>query len=131
MKITPLSPQSDAEKAEFDKGAARAALKKQRRKDHKSPPSEVEAMISTKAKALLDEASPLLTMPSLADSRCMLLKGTHIQNALVAQPQLQNLHGRIFGGFLMRRAFELGAFFFCRGFEFRGNDLLTCSVVAW
>jgi acyl-coenzyme A thioesterase 9 len=31
-----------------------------------------------------------------------------MQNAQIAQPQVQNLHSRIFGGFLLRRAFELG-----------------------
>ena len=30
-----------------------------------------------------------------------------MQNAMIAQPLVQNLHNRIFGGFLMRRAFEL------------------------
>eukprot|EP00465_Bigelowiella_longifila_P004359 CAMPEP_0185275262 /NCGR_PEP_ID=MMETSP1359-20130426/53686_1 /TAXON_ID=552665 /ORGANISM="Bigelowiella longifila, Strain CCMP242" /LENGTH=164 /DNA_ID=CAMNT_0027868545 /DNA_START=15 /DNA_END=509 /DNA_ORIENTATION=+ len=32
---------------------------------------------------------------------------TALSNALTCQPQAQNIHGRIFGGFLMRRAFEL------------------------
>lgn len=33
---------------------------------------------------------------------------TSLSNTFVAQPQQRNMHGRIFGGFLMRRAFELG-----------------------
>jgi acyl-coenzyme A thioesterase 9 len=30
-----------------------------------------------------------------------------LSNTFVCQPQQRNMHGRIFGGFLMRRAFEL------------------------
>lgn len=32
---------------------------------------------------------------------------TSLQNTFVCQPQQRNTHGRIFGGFLMRRAYEL------------------------
>jgi len=45
----------------------------------------------------------------------MLIKDTRLENALICQPQQRNLHGRIFGGFLMHRAFEL-AFATCYAF---------------
>lgn len=46
-------------------------------------------------------------MPTLADPSEVLLAETRLHNALIAQPQQRNTAGRIFGGFLMRRAFEL------------------------
>lgn len=55
----------------------------------------------------MNEAGALLRMPSLADPDTILMSQTEQSNALVAQPQSRNLHDRIFGGFLMRRAFEL------------------------
>lgn len=32
---------------------------------------------------------------------------TSLENTFTCQPQQRNVHGRVFGGFLMRRAFEL------------------------
>lgn len=59
------------------------------------------------AHELLEEAKRLISMPALADSAEILLSQTTLQNALTCQPQQRNTAGRIFGGFLMRRAFEL------------------------
>lgn len=39
---------------------------------------------------------------------CAFAAATSLSNTFVCQPQQRNMHGRIFGGFLMRRAFELG-----------------------
>jgi len=105
MKIPAVVPTTETEKKEFQAGAARAAAKKQRRKQQKH--ADNNADIDAQAKALLEEAGPLLTMPSLANPHSILLPNTHMQNAMIAQPQAQNLHKRVFGGFLMRRAFEL------------------------
>jgi acyl-coenzyme A thioesterase 9 len=46
------------------------------------------------------------------------MDATHMQNAMIAQPQVQNLHRRVFGGFLMRRAFELA---FSNAYLFAGR----------
>lgn len=78
-----------------------------------------------RAAALLNEAGPLLRMPSLADPNTMLMSQTHMSNAMTAQPQVRNLHDRIFGGFLMRRAFEL-AYSTC--FMFGGDRPLFLEV---
>lgn len=106
MLIPAVEPVTDEEKVEFAAGAARAAAKKTRRKQQQ-PASNDSLIVDAKAAALLAEAGPLLTMPSLADPHSILLKDTAMQNAMIAQPQVQNLHNRVFGGFLMRRAFEL------------------------
>lgn len=103
MRIPSIKAISDDEKAAFEAGAARALLKKKRRREHK----EMLQTADEQAAKLLQEASPLLTMPTLADPHAVLLRDTAMQNAMIAQPQVQNLHNRIFGGFLMRRAFEL------------------------
>ena len=42
-----------------------------------------------------------------ADRSCLLMDETSLENTFTCQPQQRNIHGRIFGGFLMRRAFEL------------------------
>ena len=66
-------------------------------------------------KSLLREGRVLCDMPALADRDSMLIKDTRLENALICQPQQRNLHGRIFGGFLMHRASEL-AFSTCYAF---------------
>ena len=105
-QIPVLKPQTAEQRALFDAGAARAALRKKRRQQQKhatllSPDLEQTAL------SLLNQAGPLLKMPSLADPHTILQSQTALQNALVAQPQVRNLHNRIFGGYLMRLAFEL------------------------
>ena len=37
----------------------------------------------------------------------MLIRHTKLENAIIYQPQQRNMHGRIFGSFLMHCAFEL------------------------
>jgi acyl-coenzyme A thioesterase 9 len=101
--IPAVQPQTDQEIASFQAGAARAAAKKKRRHQKKTVSPETDDL----ADRLLAEAGPLLNMPSLADPHSILMDATKMQNAMIAQPQVQNLHNRIFGGFLMRRAFEL------------------------
>ena len=43
----------------------------------------------------------------LADGGAVLMDSTRLSNTFTCQPQSRNMHGRIFGGFLMRRAYEL------------------------
>lgn len=105
-----LTPETMEERAHFELGALKAQAKKVARK-HKfhlgQPLTEVSLELDKHAAALLQEAGPLISMPSLADPHSILMASTKMQNAMIAQPQLRNLHERIFGGFLMRRAFEL------------------------
>ena len=47
-------------------------------------------------------------MPAgLTDGSAVLMDSTRLSNTFTCQPQNRNMHGRIFGGFLMRRAYEL------------------------
>lgn len=43
----------------------------------------------------------------LAARDAVLMDSTRLSNTFTCQPQQRNMHGRIFGGFLMRRAYEL------------------------
>eukprot|EP01095_Lingulamoeba_sp_RSL-Kostka_P003474 TRINITY_DN14448_c0_g1_i1.p1 TRINITY_DN14448_c0_g1~~TRINITY_DN14448_c0_g1_i1.p1 ORF type:complete len:454 (+),score=123.15 TRINITY_DN14448_c0_g1_i1:57-1418(+) len=60
------------------------------------------------ARKLVKKAQPLIKMRSLAEPNAVLIKETELENTLICQPQQRNTRGRIFGGFLMRRAYELG-----------------------
>ena len=120
MAIPPIVPETAEEIKEFQDGAQRALLKKQHRQHHqehvessnnsnnnKNNNNPTANRIETLARELLQQSSALLNLPSLANPHDILIDQTAMQNAMIAQPQVQNLHNRIFGGFLMRRAFEL------------------------
>lgn len=105
-----LVPETNEERAHFELGALKAQAKKVARKNKLNlgqPLTEASLELDKQAAALLREAGPLINLPSLADPHSILMSSTKMQNAMIAQPQLRNLHERIFGGFLMRRAFEL------------------------
>jgi acyl-coenzyme A thioesterase 9 len=115
LRIAALQPVSLQDQHDFDAGLARATLKKKRRQeslDRVHPDADALAM------QLLQQASPLINLPSLADPHSILMRRTRIQNAQIAQPQMTNLQSRIFGGFLMRRAFELA---FSNAYMFGGS----------
>jgi acyl-coenzyme A thioesterase 9 len=122
-KLPPLVPSTPEEIADFDAGAIRAKMKKVRRMKNQSNTTSNEVQVL--AETLLTQAGPLLNMPSLADPHTILLKNTKMQNAEIAQPQTQNLHNRIFGGFLMRRAFELA---FSNAYLFGGSRPIFVEV---
>jgi acyl-coenzyme A thioesterase 9 len=110
IKICPLLPQTEEERVHFELGAVKAQAKKVARRNKIQvgrPLSEESLAVDRRAAELLDAAGPLLRMPTLADPNTILMDATAHSNAMVAQPQSRNLHDRIFGGFLMRRAFEL------------------------
>lgn len=107
VRIPPLDPETELEKQQFEAGERRAQLKKDARKRKDGPSSIVDAEHEQRAQGLLQQAGALLNMPGLADPNSILMASTKMQNAEVAQPQVRNLANAIFGGFLMRRAFEL------------------------
>lgn len=110
IKIAPLLPQTSEERAQFELGALKARNKKMARRGRivvGKQLTEEAIKIDKLAAELLEQASTSLRMPSLADPNVILMGATEMQNAMVAQPQVRNLHDRIFGGFLMRRAYEL------------------------
>jgi acyl-coenzyme A thioesterase 9 len=121
IPVPPLLPETDEERVHFELGAVKARARKEARQSKAQlgrPMSEQSLKIDVRAAQLLEEAGMLLRMPSLADPNTMLMDQTAQSNAMVAQPQARNLHDRIFGGFLMRRAFELA---FATAYLFGGD----------
>eukprot|EP00443_Scrippsiella_acuminata_P016013 CAMPEP_0115224526 /NCGR_PEP_ID=MMETSP0270-20121206/29618_1 /TAXON_ID=71861 /ORGANISM="Scrippsiella trochoidea, Strain CCMP3099" /LENGTH=447 /DNA_ID=CAMNT_0002638835 /DNA_START=37 /DNA_END=1380 /DNA_ORIENTATION=- len=108
-QINPLVVSGDEQTALFNLGRQRDAVRKEQRKQAKS--SAVGRALDEEgmqtAQALMDQAQPLLTMPSLANPNDVFLSETQMQNTFLTMPQQRNTAGRIFGGFLMRRAYEL------------------------
>lgn len=49
----------------------------------------------------------MLVCAGLAPGDIIPMDSTRLSNTFTCQPQQRNMHGRIFGGFLMRRAYEL------------------------
>ena len=116
MKIPPLEPRTPLERDQFEAGKRRAlhrkeARRKQQQRQHNIMDSDISIVsdhqIEAAAEGLLREAGTLKTMPSLANPQSILTEQTKLQNCELAQPQTANLANQIFGGFLMRRAFDL------------------------
>ena len=57
--------------------------------------------------ALLAKGQILCDIPALEDKDKILIRDTCLDNSFICQLQQRNIHGLIFGGFLIRRAFEL------------------------
>ena len=68
---------------------------------------DLEARIEAVADQLIREAAAAADMPALASGDAIFSKLTATGNTFLCQPQQRNITGRVFGGFLMRRAFEL------------------------
>ncbi|KAI3685283.1 hypothetical protein L6452_34524 [Arctium lappa] len=113
--INQIMPETEKEKLLWQEAEERNASRKKRRAQLKNVECEREA---ERINALLAEGRVFLDMPALADRDSILIKDTCLQNALICQPQQRNTHGRIFGGFLMRRAFELA---FATAYAFAGS----------
>lgn len=125
--INQITPETEREKSLWEEAEERNRLRKQRRVQQKKQiengnGNEKEA---GRLNALLAEGRVFIDMPALADRDSILLKDTCLQNSLVCQPQQRNTHGRIFGGFLMRRAFELA---FATAYTFAGSAPLFLEV---
>jgi acyl-coenzyme A thioesterase 9 len=120
ISIPPLLPETQEECNHYELGARKAQTRKEQRQQNNNNTivEQKQLFINTRAKELLLEAGPLLQMPSLANPNTILISSTIQSNALIAQPQSRNLHDRIFGGFLMRRAFELA---FATAYLFGGD----------
>ncbi|WVZ07854.1 hypothetical protein V8G54_021200 [Vigna mungo] len=112
--VNRLLPETAHEKVLFEQAEARSNLRKRKRGGEKK---EFENGEKNRLKALLAEGRIFCDMPALADRDSILLKDTSLENALICQPQQRNIHGRIFGGFLMHRAFELA---FSTAYAFAG-----------
>ncbi|KAF3434939.1 hypothetical protein FNV43_RR22026 [Rhamnella rubrinervis] len=117
--VNRLSPETEQENLLFEEAEARSNLRKRKRGDRK----ELENGEANRLQTLLAEGRIFCDMPALADRDSILLRDTRLENSLICQPQQRNIHGRIFGGFLMHRAFELA---FSTAYAFAG--LVPCFL---
>ncbi|KAH9551137.1 hypothetical protein CY35_10G107600 [Sphagnum magellanicum] len=102
-----LVPETEEEKHLYALGEAHAAEKKKQRMQQQQHSSYITAATSEQLRNLLTEGRVFSEMPALADRNSILIRDTRLENTIICHPQQRNIHGRIFGGFLMRRAFEL------------------------
>ncbi len=104
--INRLAPETIEEQHLFDQIEARETEKKALRHD-KIHTLELERIREEAVQDLLLQSRTLLEMPALVTDDVMLMSQTRVENSLICQPQQRNMADSIFGGFLMRRAFEL------------------------
>lgn len=102
--VNRLLPETEEEKLLYEGAEARSKLRKRK---NRGDMWELENGDINRLDALLAEGRIFCDMPALADRDSILLRDTGLENSLICQPQQRNIHGRIFGGFLMQRAFEL------------------------
>eukprot|EP00884_Botryococcus_braunii_P007169 jgi/Botrbrau1/16453/Bobra.0142s0049.1 len=126
MPVNPLVPGNPEEEALFRERQQIAELRRAERSRPSLSPEPHEAKRAREwADELLSEGRTLIDLPALSDGTTMLIRDTACQNIFIAQPQQRNLSGRIFGGFLMRRAFELA---FSAVYLFAGYRPIFVSV---
>ncbi|GER44235.1 acyl-CoA thioesterase [Striga asiatica] len=113
--INQISPETEKEKLLWEEAEQRNKSRKKKKGQQKKEISDEELK---RLNDLLSEGRVFCDMPALADKDSILIKDTCLQNSLMCQPQQRNIHGRIFGGFLMRRAFELA---FATAYSFSGS----------
>ena len=118
--VNRLLPETEEEKLLFEGAEARSKLRK---KKNIGDMQGSENGYTNRLNAFLAEGRILCDMPALADRDSILLRDTRLENSLICQPQQRNIHGRIFGGFLMQRAFELA---FSTAYVFAG--LVPCFL---
>ena len=109
-KATPvnkLRPETAEEVVYFEEGEALTLRRKQQRSQSAEQALEASQARASREAKLLRNSAAHLQLPCLAGSDSILMAQTAISNAFLCQPQQRNTAGRIFGGFLMRRAFEL------------------------
>ncbi|CAI9108491.1 OLC1v1008089C1 [Oldenlandia corymbosa var. corymbosa] len=114
--VNQISPETERERLLWKEAEERNLLRKKKKGEKKQGIDNDEEI--NRLSELLAEGRIFSDMPALADRGSILIKDTSLQNSLICQPQQRNIHGRIFGGFLMRRAFELA---FATAYAFAGT----------
>jgi acyl-coenzyme A thioesterase 9 len=155
VRVPALAPSTDDERRWFEErqlvadarrrqrqrekeGAAGVAAQQQQQQQQQASDEQQQRQQQQKAALLMRRlsaaAARLADLPALSPPRLLPVSLTRVDNALVTQPQHRNTAGRVFGGFLMRRAFELSfaaAFLFagCRPAFMRCDDVSFSAPV--
>ncbi|XVE80848.1 hypothetical protein DITRI_Ditri15bG0013700 [Diplodiscus trichospermus] len=112
--INQILPETEHEKLLWKEAEERNKMRKLKKTEQKK---DVNNRDEERLNALLAEGRVFCDMPALADRDSILIRDTCHENSLMCQPQQRNIHGRIFGGFLMRKASELA---FSNAYAFAG-----------
>ncbi len=105
VKVPQLLVQGEGQRCEWEMIQKRVAQRKSR--------SGLAALdvfsnsTATVASSLMEQGRLLTELPGPSKCGAMLSATTALENTFVTQPQTRNMSGRVFGGFLMKRAFEL------------------------
>ncbi|XP_044500764.1 acyl-coenzyme A thioesterase 2, chloroplastic-like isoform X2 [Mangifera indica] len=117
-KSSPLKqilPETEKEKLLWEEAEQRNKIRKHKKAENRMTFANEN---KDRLNALLAEGQVFSDLPALADRDSILIRDTYHENSLMCQPQQRNIHGRIFGGFLMRKAFELA---FTNAYAFAGS----------
>ncbi|KAK3204724.1 hypothetical protein Dsin_018770 [Dipteronia sinensis] len=112
--VSQILPETGQEKLLWEEAEERNKMRKRNKADKQM---NIDNEDKERLNALLAEGRIFCDMPALADRDSILIQDTCHGNSLICQPQQRNIHGRIFGGFLMRKAFELA---FSTAYAFAG-----------
>ena len=112
--INQISPETEQEKLLWEQAESRNQMQKLRRVEQKS---KIDHHDPNRIDELLAEGRIFVDLPALSDRDSILIRDTCLQSSLICHPQQRNIHGRIFGGYLMRKAFELA---FATAYTFAG-----------
>lgn len=110
MVVPDLIIENERQQSLFDEGSNRSMLRKQiRGRGQTEESNELAAEVESIQARLWEQGTVLKRLPALkVDGKYAVLSSqTTLHNSLTCQPQNTNMAGRIFGGFLMRRAFEI------------------------
>ncbi|KAL6761760.1 HotDog domain-containing protein [Haematococcus lacustris] len=131
--VRPLLPTSPHQRHVWQQRQSLAEQRKKARQEAAAAGGTTP--VSAEARAfcapLVAEYRRLKEMPALTSGAAGVpMAATSLENAFVCQPQQRNMHGRIFGGFLMRRAFELA---FATTYTFAGcrPEFASCEEVTF
>ena len=106
-RINPVQPIDEQGKQLFAQRQAIADARKAERLAQAQAGHRYTAEQVAWSKDLLSHSHLKRDMPALAEYSSIMMDQTNLENTFTTQPSQRNLHGHIFGGFLMRRAFEL------------------------
>uniref|UniRef100_A0A224YIT7 Acyl coenzyme a thioesterase 9 mitochondrial n=1 Tax=Rhipicephalus zambeziensis TaxID=60191 RepID=A0A224YIT7_9ACAR len=109
VPVNKLVPKNEEEQAIFDEGAASVARRKKFQASGilKQPPTQEERDLLHKL--FLEDFDPETYI--LKSGECPVgaiwMQDARLTNVIICQPEFENLYNKVFGGFLMRNAFEL------------------------
>ena len=104
-----LTCESDQEKALFERGEQNTKARKISSKDSlfKHPPSEHEKMLIHDFFIKTVDHSALSFKARIKPENSVWMEDAKLKNLVICQPENRNRFNKIFGGFIMRQAFEL------------------------